>query len=285
MVTATIWSWMATAAKDALGIIGFALLAAALLFLLWWALFNGLRRWRGSRDSWIAGLWNPADLAILPFDDTALAKKMGPGVAALIRGRVDPGAAGGLQAVTGHAAVSESLAALSEISDEAKAAVSIVSVFLKTLPNRHYEASGALQVAGLKGRGISIELNNHGDQLGSKTVWAEDFGAPAGDESAYQFLAIPAAAWVEHQVAARLNNSENFPDDPEVWMLFNAGLAWQQRNDYIKARPLYEKALDIDPHDSWSMSNLGLIEVREGNFERADKLLSNALKALEGKPL
>ena len=201
LVSATTpWQWSATAAKDALGVIGLILIAAALLFLLWFGFAYKVRKWKRTRDRGIAKWWNPADLAILPLDDTGVDKRMGRAVATLIRGRVSPRAVGGLQAVTGHATVSESLESLGEISKEAKAAMGIVAFLLKRLPNRHYEVSGALQVDGVRGRGITVELNNHGDQVESRTLWADEFRESEGldgEGDAYQFLAIPAAAWLE----------------------------------------------------------------------------------------
>jgi tetratricopeptide (TPR) repeat protein len=280
----TFWEWSATAAKDVLGVIGFALLAAAVIFFLWCGLAYTVRKWKRTRERWIARLWNPPDLAVIPLDDTGFDKKMGTAVATLVRGHVNPQTVGSLTAVTGHTTVTESLKSLGEISDEAKAAAGLVSFFLGRLPNRHFEASGALQIDGLRGQGITVELNNQGDQLESRTLWADEFGKPdefKDDASAFQFLAIPAAAWIEHRLAARLHTSKGMPDEAEVWMLFNAGLDWQQRGENPQARWLYEKALAKDPYDSWSTSNLGRIQLEDGEYAKAEKSLTRALEGLE----
>jgi tetratricopeptide (TPR) repeat protein len=297
MVTATqgFWSWMATAAKDLVGVIGFLLLAFAVIaFLIWlvvcafswaWTKSPRFKRW------WQEHQEKPHEpfvikkptLTVGSFDDSGLGKDLGPSVAALIRSRFDPSSSPLFEVVTGHAAIGESLKALGEISSEAKAAMSIIAFFLNVLPDREYEVGGALQPGGRWGPGITLELTRDSKEFEAKTLWSTDYKAPAGTEKAFQFLAIPSAAWIEHRVAKRLGNTANLPADPKVWMLFNAGTVWQQKGDRKRARALYEQALDLDPYDSWSMSNLGFIESVEGNFATAEGMLERAVKRLKEK--
>ncbi len=118
----------------------------------------------------------------------------------------------------------------------------------------------------------------------SRTLWADEFGELRefkDDAAAFQFLAIPAAAWLEHRLAERLHNNQGMPEDSEVWMLFNAGLDRQQEDENKPARWLYEKALVKDPYDSWSIANLGRIQLEDKEFPQAETSLKRALKGLE----
>jgi tetratricopeptide (TPR) repeat protein len=327
------WSWAATAAKDLLAVLGFGLLALACAIGVIWLLlmiFSWGRHWakkgfaqlpppsrrlrdsRGYRSaSWIPrrlrwiqtifGLMTKRllgpTLTISALDGSGLDPDVGKAIAALIRGRFDPGATRSFRVVTGHAAIHESLKSLGEISDEAKAAMGLISFFGACLPTQNYEAGGALQPAGTMGQGISLELSKDGSGFETATVWAKHYAPPAGEEQvesdgsddtgddvrAFQYLAFPAAAWVEHRVAASIRDTGNLPRDPTVWMLFNAGLAWQQADELDKAKAFYEEALDRDPDDSWSMSNLGLIEHKNGNNPKAERLLTRSLEELDKK--
>jgi Flp pilus assembly protein TadD len=297
MVTATQgwWSWMATAAKDLIGVIGFVLLAAAIGFFFIWLIvfvFSWVLIGKGDLKEWAEDWWRKPHvpwpvkkptLTIGSLDDTGLGEQIGPSVAALIRARFDPASSPRFEVVTGHATIGESLKNLGEISSEAKAAMSIVTFFLNLLPDRDYEVSGALQPHGRWGPGLTLELTRDGQEFEAETLWSTSYKAPAGDAKAFQFLAIPAAAWIEHRVAKRLRKMDNLPDNPKVWMLFNAGTVWQQKGDREKAKVLYEQALDLDPYDTWSMSNLGYVESLEGHFPEAHDLLTRAVKRLEGK--
>jgi tetratricopeptide (TPR) repeat protein len=275
------WSWMATAAKDILGVLGFLALLLALAALFLWGCVWVQIRTKTGRKLWPAKkLWTPS-LVVESLDDTGTEKHLGPAVASLIRDRVRPAVSGGARVVTGHATIGESLKPLGEISDEAKAAMGVITLILNTLPRREYEATGSLQALGEDGCGISIEANKGGDRLDAVTLWAKEFQAPDDERAALQFLSIPAAAWLDHRIATDLGNTEGLPESPKVWALFNAGSAWQQRGDTARARPLYEEALALDPEDFWSMSNLGVIEFSAGNYPKGERLLLDALEALE----
>jgi tetratricopeptide (TPR) repeat protein len=140
--------------------------------------------------------------------------------------------------------------------------------------------NGALHVAGTRGCGISLLLTNRGDQLAATTIWADEFAVPATDEKGFQFLAHIAAAWIDYRVGTLLGYARNFPEDPNAWLLFNAGLAWQESHDPKKAKALYERALDNDPLDSGSLTNLGLLELLAGNNHRSEDLLNRGREAL-----
>jgi tetratricopeptide (TPR) repeat protein len=278
------WSWAATAAKDVVAVVGFGLLAlAGIGILIWVFLAMQMRNKRGRRRWPAKALLNPS-LEVKSLDDTGIDKQLGPAVASLIRSGVKPRASGGIDVVTGHSALADAVKPLGDISAEAKAAVAVVTFLLALLPRRNYEAAGALQAEGEHGRGISIELMNDSKQLGATTLWGNDFEAPDGDEKAFQRLAVPAAAWLDHQIATAAEAADDLPPDPKGWALFKAGAAWQEEGANTKAKALYAAALRIDSVNIWATANLGAIEMRNGKYSEAEKLLLAARAAFEGAP-
>lgn len=277
------WEWAATAARDAVGVAGFISIAIACGAILLWLFLAFQMRGKKSKRRWPARLLLTPSLEVKPLDDTGVDKKMGSSVASLIRSRVKPRHSGGIDVVTGHSALGGSLQPLGDISSEAKAAVAVVSFLLATLPRRNYEAAGALQAKGERGRGISIELMNGSKQLAATTLWGNDFEAPDEDGKAFQLLSVPTAAWLDHRIATALEEGDDLPADPQSWALFRAGAAWQEEGDYAKARSLHESALAIDPGNMWATANLGAIEALDGNYVEALELLTTVLEALEGE--
>lgn len=278
------WSWAATAAKDIIAVVGFGLVVLACAALLAWAFLALQMRGKKSRRRWPARLLLTPSLTVKSLDDSGSEKKLGAAVASLIRSRVKPRRSGGIDVVTGHSVLSETLKPLGDISSEAKAAVAVVSFLLATLPRRNYEATGALQAKGSHGGGISIELTNENKQLASTTLWGKDFGVPDGSEDSFQRLSIPAAAWLDHRIATAQEEGGDLPENPQSWALLRAGIAWQEEGEQAKAKALYESALAIDPDNIWATANLGAIEMLDGNYPEALELLTAALEGLEGKP-
>ncbi|MGN6556914.1 MAG: tetratricopeptide repeat protein [Solirubrobacterales bacterium] len=274
------WEWMATAAKDAVGVLGFLVVAAACIAFLLWLFLSFQMRGKNTRRRWPARVLLRPSLEVKAFDDTGVEKHMGPAVASLVRGRVKSRDRGGVDIVTGHTALSEALKPLSDISAEAGAAVAVVSFLLATLPRRNYGAAGALQAKGEHGRGISIELNNDNRQLSATTLWGNEFEAPDEDEKAFQRLSVPVAAWLDHRIATDLEKDDDLPTDAQSWALFKAGVAWHEDGEFEKARSLYETALTID--NVWAMANLGSIAMLDGDYPESFELLTEALTALEG---
>lgn len=279
------WSWAATAAKDLIAVVGFVALALASIGLLIWLGLQALTRWSLTKKTRLARWLLHPSLEVKTLDDTSLTTKMGPQVASLVRGKVTPHRTGGINIVTGHAALSDILQPLGDVSSEAKAAVSVVSFFFGSLPRPKYEVTGALQPKGKDGRGVSIELVNKNAQLGSVTLWGRDFEAPADAITAYQRLAAPIAAWIDHQVAEAEGRIESLlSSDLRSWMLFKAGSSWQEDGEETKAKALYQEALAIDPDNIGAMANLGPIEAKAKNYKQAFTLLTDALTGLADRP-
>lgn len=275
------WTWMTKAAEDALGVLGFVLLALAGVAAVVWSFLFVQMSGRRSRKRWPARRLLRPSLELKALDDTALTERLGASITSLIRSRVKPRRAGGIDIVTGHSALSTTLAPLGDISSQAKAAVAVVSFLSSILPRRQYEVSGALQKAGAHGEGISLELTNRSVQLGSTTLWGHEYGSPTTDVDAYQQLAAPAAAWLDHRIATAMEEGDGLPEDPRSWTLYRAGAAWQEEGDLAKAKGLYEAALALGYDNLWAMANLGGIALVEGEYPQALQLLTDALDALE----
>jgi tetratricopeptide (TPR) repeat protein len=278
------WSWMATAAKDVVGVLGFVLLGLALIAVAVWVLVMLQARGKRSRRRRPARWVLAPSLEVKALDDTGVEKSRGPAIASLIRSRVTPRSSGGIDVVTGHSAFGEALKPLSDISSEAKAAVSVVSFLLGLLPRRNYEATGALQAKGEHGLGISVELTNDSRQLGSTTLWGSEFAVADDDDEAkaFQRLSVPAAAWLDHQIATALEAADDLPRDPRGWALFKAASVSLEEGSFTDAGMLADAALTIDPANIWAMAVLGTALMMEDEFAEALEQLTQALAGFEG---
>jgi tetratricopeptide (TPR) repeat protein len=276
-----VWSWMATAAEDVVGAVGFVLLALACMGAAFWAFLAIQMRGRRSSKNWPARRFLRPSLEVKALDDTGVGKHLGPSTASLIRSRVKPRRSGGIDVVTGHSAFGDTLQPLGDISAQAKAAVAVVSFLFSILPRREYEASGALQEKGKRGLGISLELMNRSTQLASTTVWSHEYAVPDNEVEAFQYLTVPAAAWLDHRIATAMDEGQDLPEDPRSWALFRAGAEWQEEGELVNAKQLYEASLAIDADNLWAMGNLGVIALTEGDYPSALQLLSDALEELE----
>jgi tetratricopeptide (TPR) repeat protein len=267
--------------------LGSILLAAILpvaiaLFLLFTLLF-GLARFPWTRNSrFILWLLSPT-IKIGEFDATWMAHGLGPQFTSLVRTELNPEPSGSLRMVTGHSGSKEALEALNGIS-EAKGVVAILSFFIDLL-RRSYEVGGALQPPGDKDAGVTVELTRDKGAVVEVALWNRDFEGPAGEDAkAMQALAVPAAAWVEHEIAAQLGKVGDLQStDAQSWAFFRAGLAAQRKSLSDQAANLYLRALEIDPENGGALANLGLIRLNEHRNEKAEELLKRAITSIATK--
>lgn len=266
------WEWAATATKDALAVIVALLLGLAILFVLAALILRLLR----------VCLFPPT-LQVKALDNGGNDNALGTGLTALIGGRISRRRDKGADLVTGRASLGESLEPLGDIATEAKAAVSVIAVFSKLLLHKNFDLSGTVQQKGGNGCGISLQFTEGNGVVDVATFWANDFKAGDDEVEAYQRLAIPAAAWVDHVLATALGNQEELlSKDARSWALFEAASERQQEGDEDEAAELYEDALDFDPDNAGALANLGVIRTRNYEYERAATLLERARALLEG---
>lgn len=278
------WGWLTTAAKNITSlfvVLGLALVAVLLLLqVAVWALtaIPGLRNRKPVR------LLVRSGLEVNSLDDGWMAQRMGPQVASLVREQITP-KHGGPKVVTGYSELSDNLKPLGEISSEAKALVTVATFLASIRRRERFEVIGALEPSGDNGPGVSVELVCEKSHLASTTLWGKDFGAPAGEAVAFQRLAVPAAGWIEHNIAKNLKtDDELLSKDPYSWALFKAGLAWQAKGESSKAVALYDRALRKDPENIGALINLSVIRMVARDYQEAEKLMGAALSLLRARP-
>jgi tetratricopeptide (TPR) repeat protein len=279
----SVWTTISNVAKDvgyALGaiVLGALLLTAAVLV---WLQVQTRIPWL--RDRWPAKLIRRPQLTVEALNDAGSSEKLGSSVAGLIRGKVTWRTDRfGLNLVSGQAGVATALSGLGDISSEAKAAVAVINFLTAVLPRRRFQLSGQLQPQGAEGVGISLELSQNGGAEALISFWADSFdlaGQNAAD--AYQYLAVPAAAWVDIWMTKALDGSALLTADPQSWAFFRGGVDAQRLGDTPRATVLYEQALAADGSNVGALANLGIICRRARRYEDADYYLNRALPAVQ----
>lgn len=283
--SATAWSWLSAAAKNAGYVVAGVLLAVLLLAVIVLLLLQVLTRMPTLRDWWPAKNIRRPSLQISAFDDTALKdERWGPAIAGLVRGRVTWRTDRfGLNLISGQAGIASALSGLGDISDEAKAAVAVINFLTALLPRRRFVLEGELQPLGAQGAGISLELSRGGGAEALITFWGLPFGltpdqtgVPTADY--YQQLAVAAAAWVDIWLAKAIDGKELLTGDPQSWAFFRTGVVCQQLGHTKRARMLYEQALAKDGRNVGALANLGIMCRRDGQYKRAEEYLNRALQ-------
>lgn len=279
------WEWMGTASKDAGAVLGFIVFAGLILLLLVLGLLQLLTRAPKLKRVWPAKRFLQPTLTVAALEDSASSPKMGHQVAGLVRGKIDRGHGGGVDLVKGETTLAKALEPLSDVSAEAKGAVSVIAFLFDHLPNRKFALEGELQPPGAKGCGASVSLSGANDYLEQTALWATECELPVAEKAdTYQRLATPVAAWTNYTLARRIGGGAPLlSDDARSWALAYAALAWQEENAEDKAKAVYERALAIDAGNVMALANLGVIEFRERNYPMADKHLRRALAELEAK--
>jgi tetratricopeptide (TPR) repeat protein len=231
--------------------------------------------------------WRPMSCVRRPtllvemLDDRALAERLGPAITGLVRGRISVREDRfGLEYVSGQRAVSKALEQFKDLSGTAKSAVALIGYLSATLPRRHFVLCGELQPPGQAGPGVSLALRREDGYDSLTALWAAPLEVHETGAAAYQRLAIPAAAWADHRITRALGG-KLLSSDPLSWAFFRAGLESHRLGDDGSARSLYEQALGHDGRNAGALANLGLLERRERHFDRAEDLLSRALRELK----
>ena len=282
----TIWEDLETVSSDAVAAIGFGVLVIAALAAAFLIFANTLGRLRPFKSRWpMAGIRRPT-VSVEPLDDTGLKdQKLGIGVTALIRERVEPGVGGdALKVVSGTTTTEETwIDRVSEIGDQGKIAAAVIGLLVSLLPRLHVKVTGQIQPAAEPtGPGIGLELYRKHESKGSATFWASQFLLPSGEDVwTVRQLTVPAAAWVSHKVTEETGGKTMGSADPTSWALFRAAVERQEEGDSEPAARLYLEALAYDPENYGALVNLGLLEAAAGRYETAIELLENALAILD----
>jgi tetratricopeptide (TPR) repeat protein len=220
------------------------------------------------------------NLMIETLNDRALPNRLGPAITGLLRGRVSIYRDRyGLELVSGQQAVATALTSFKDLSGSTQTAFALVRFLNNTLPRRRFTLCGELQPPGARGVGIALALRREDGYDSLEVLWAKPLQVADTGASAYQSLTVPAAAWVDHRLTRALKG-KLLSRDPLSWAFFRAGMERHRLGDIAAARSLYEQALGHDGRNVGALADLGVIERREGNFERAKKLLQDARNTL-----
>ena len=282
----SLWTTAGNVAKDAANAIGAILLAVLLIGVAVLLLLQVLTRTPWLRDRWPAkGIRRPV-FTVTELTDTGT-DPLGSAVAGLIRGRVTWRTDRfGLNLVSGQAGVASAFSGLGEVPGEAKAAVAVLAVLTALLPHRRFDLCGQLQPGGEEGVGISLELSQNGDAEALTSLWAESFHCTVdSNPTAYQQLAVAAAAWVDIQMTKALDAGGLLTNDPQSWAFFRSGMDAQRLGDRKRAQVLYEQALAADGKNIGAMANLGIIYRRTRRYVDAEDYLHRALVPTEGEAM
>jgi tetratricopeptide (TPR) repeat protein len=276
-----LWERIGTAGKRIGSALAFLALVGLVFLLLVQIVVQFLTRIPWVKDHRPVRRLVRSGLEVKSMDDAWMTQKMGAQVASLVRGRITPKRRGGAHLVTGYAALSDTLKPLSDISSEAKTAVSIASLLSAMRRRQNFEVGGALQPKGKSGLGVSIELTREKSYLAFSTLWEKEFATAGGEVEGFQQLAVPVAGWIDHHINTAMGAGKNLlSKDPKSWALFKAGAAWQEQHEKTKARALYEAALNIDPGNIGALANLGVMELSGRKYPESEELLLAALDEL-----
>ena len=280
----SVWDKAGNFAKDVgyvIGAIVVVLLVAVVVVLLWLQLQT---RVPWLRERWPAHRIRKPVFSVDPLSNDGT-DPLGSAVAGLIRGRVTwTTDRFGLNLVSGQAGVASAFSGLGDISNEAKAAVAVITFLTALLPRRRFQLTGQLQPAGEEGVGISLELSQNGDAEALISFWAASFhlcGQP--NPNAYQHLAVACAAWVDIWMTKALDGDGLLTGDPQSWAFFRSGVDAQRLGDRDRAQALYEQALAADGTNVGALANLGILYRRMRQWDDAKDYLGRALERTESK--
>jgi hypothetical protein len=262
-----------------------ALLALLIGFLL---LMQALTRFRLTKNMRLIRWLRPTSFVVEPLDDRALGEpSIGAAITGLVRNRISArGVRYGGDYVTGQKIVRKTLksfkdlsASFQNLSGTAGTALAVIDFLARTLPRRRFVLRGELQPAGVAGPGLSLALQDNAAEDALTVLWATPLEVRADGVAAYQRLAIPAAAWTDHQLTSALEReapSELLSQNADSWAVFRAGLECHRLGEDEAARSLYEQSLGHDGDNLGALANLGLLERRERRFRRGAELLKRA---------
>lgn len=282
----------ASALTDALLLLAVALALVAVAVLVLVALVGrvaGLRRLLDMLPP-IRRLLGP-QLHVEDFDDVALDRRIGPSVAATVRAGIPQRISEVKQQlgqVAGESDLARALRDLQEVSQAFSLWLMVLVALDWLLPRKRFTAVGVLQPDTGRGPGVTLTLQCGSASQALATLWASELGFTAdGDETDQQrvwrvrALARSAGMWVSYGVADSVTGYNSISDDAMSFVLFHQGIYWDDRNDRVKARRMYDQALERDEENAGALGNLGILALSEENFGGAVNYLERSVRSLE----
>lgn len=241
-----------------------------------------IRGWRIFRR-WVRPLVRIGDLG-----DTA-AEHLGPGTLGVLKLRLMGSGSQAVDLAAGDVST-DLISTLADTGSQAKAVAAIAAWMRTLLGRRLWSVEGELQADGRDGPGITVRLHGKGRVSRLAEFWTDDFGddapaipGPAAIPTAddYRELAVPAAAWLRHQLLESVGDAKSLGTrSADSYALFDTGLFWQDRGRRALAEKLYRRARVLDEHNVGATGNLGVLLAEDGDPEGI-WLLEKALAMIE----
>ena len=270
--------------------LGTLLLAIALAPLLS-LLLDGLGKWdwpwRYRLFKWLNKRFGPA-LQIEPFEDSAMASRLGPGFALLIQARVEGGRETGshLYLVTGEERTGNDLAALQGLPQTQALAVALSLLRLLWRRGRLAVTGSLLPIDDGKTAAVTLSLRRNSKLVNTTELW---LGEPPTHEltppASNRVLAVAAAGWVEHTVIDETPGQSArellLSHDARSWALFRAGAELNRMSLLGDAADLYERALAIDDNNIGALIDLAHLRRLDHALEGAKALACAAITLIQ----
>jgi tetratricopeptide (TPR) repeat protein len=165
----------------------------------------------------------------------------------------------------------------------------IVSQLIQwAFPPKLYTLSGSLQTSGNLGAGLTLRLVNRrtGEIVANYTIWQKAFdptmtqqvASKSTDPTTYYRLAKLAAIWTFYQLG-QIEKTDFSSLGTQNWLSYaylRAGVFWALEDYKVKARQLYNEALNRDIKYRSALFNLGYLDIEDREYDRAIERLSHA---------
>ncbi len=114
---------------------------------------------------------------------------------------------------------------------------------------RRFSVAGQIHSSPMEGPGITLRLWDQGALCGATTIWR---GSPNVNGAAtiddFRELVVPAAAWLQHELATVLDSDHTARSTTSVsYALLAAGIEAQRHGDQARAQIWFQRSLSVDP--------------------------------------
>jgi tetratricopeptide (TPR) repeat protein len=181
----------------------------------------------------------------------------------------------------GVESIAKAIGGLGELAPQAKGAAGLLTAVPALARTPRYSIDGTLQLAGVAGDGLTVNLKERGSLTATTTFWWRPPTGP-GSPDAYSQLAAAAAGWADFLIREReaLERS-GLTRDAMSFGYFHAGVELDRAGRLDAAHDTYLEALDHDDENIGALLNLGLLYAREQKYERALEVFTRAVGVAE----
>lgn len=231
--------------------------------------------------------WLGPALQIQPFEDSAMASKLGTAFALLAQARVGGGREGmHLYLVTGEQPAGLAVADIQGVP-QTQALAAALSLLRLTWRRRRLVVSGSLMPVDDRGTAaVALSLRRNSKFITDAELWpSEPPPASMSVATSNRVLAVAAAGWIEHTVVDQTPGPQArevfLSHEARSWALFRAGAEMNRISRLHEAADFYEKALAIDGRNIGALVDLAHLRRRDDKFEGAEALAIFAVDLIE----